>query len=225
MAILKSLISAGDSVADIGANVGVYTREFSLLVGQGGRVYSCEPVVENYHILEDVTRKAGLSNVHLFNAAIASEVGQRQMVIPNLEGFTGYYQAHFSRGDEPGEPETVQVLTIEELWRRKIFTHLDFIKCDVEGAELVVVEGAMLLIEAQLPAWLMEVSRSTSSQIFRTLKSLGYRAFVYNDGLNETENYRDGEFSNYFFIHPRSKIWQRALPHAKLLRSTGVAAT
>src|SRR6266852_5339598 len=84
MAILKSLISAGDSVADIGANVGVYTREFSLLVGQGGRVYSCEPVVENYHILEDVTRKAGLSNVHLFNAAIASEVGQRQMVIPNL---------------------------------------------------------------------------------------------------------------------------------------------
>jgi FkbM family methyltransferase len=225
MEILESLISAGDLVADIGANVGVYTREFSLLVGQSGRVYSCEPVLENYLILEYVTRKAKLSNVQLFNAAIGSKVGQRQMVIPDLEGFTGYYQAHFSRGGEPGESETVQVLTIEELWKSKTFTHLDFIKCDVEGAELVVVEGAMSLIEAQLPAWLMEVSRNTSTQIFTTLKTLGYRAFVYHDGLNETENYRDREFSNYFFLHPKSKIWQRAMPHARLVRSTEIGAT
>jgi len=44
MAILKSLISDGDSVADIGANVGVYTREFSLLVGQGGEFTRASPL-------------------------------------------------------------------------------------------------------------------------------------------------------------------------------------
>jgi FkbM family methyltransferase len=218
MAILKSLIWLGDSVADIGANLGVYTKELSVLVGPSGRVYSCEPIIENYYILESVTRKVRLSNVHLINAAVGSEVGKRQMVIPDLDGFTGYYQAHFSLTDERGVSETVEVVTIEELWKRELFSRLDFIKCDVEGAELTVVEGAMSLIEAQLPAWLMEVSRNTSSEIFAIFKTLGYRAFVYSDGLNETKDYRDKEFSNYFFLHPKSKIWQRALPHARLLR-------
>jgi len=67
----------------------------------------------------------------------------------------------------------------------------------------------------------MKLSRSTSGDIFRILKHLGYRAFVCGDGLNEAENYRDKEFSNYFFLHPKSKIWQRALLHVRLLVRNG----
>src|SRR5215472_4004080 len=58
MALLKSLVVAGDCVADVGANVGAYTMELSHLVGPGGNVYSFEPISENYDILQAVIRKA-----------------------------------------------------------------------------------------------------------------------------------------------------------------------
>ncbi len=213
MAALKFLVCPGDSVADIGANLGVYTKELSLLVGPTGRVYSAEPIRENYQVLESVTRKADLSNVRLFQAAIGSRAGQRQMVIPDLGNWIGYYQAHFSQVGDIGRFDTVEVLTLDELWRSNAISRLDFIKCDVEGAELDVLQGGLVLVEAQLPGWLMEVSRETSGKVFGILRRLGYRAFVYNRGLIQTQSYRDKEFSNYFFLHPNSKLWDRAAPY------------
>ncbi len=215
---LKELVCAGDSVADLGANIGLYTIALSSLVGQNGCVYSCEPISENYQILESVVNQAQLSNVKLFRAAVGSRVGKRNMVIPELGDFRGYFQAHFSETQDGGRSEIVEVLTLDELWRAKVISRLDFIKCDVEGAELGIIEGGMSLMEAQLPGWLLEVSRDTSSEVFRILRDLGYRSFVYDGCLVPTENYRDKEFSNYFFLHPASGVWQRALP---LVRSPG----
>ncbi len=209
---LKELVCAGDSVADLGANIGLYTIALSSLVGQNGCVYSCEPISENYQILECVVNKARLSNVRLFRAAVGSRAGRRNMVIPELGDFRGYFQAHFSETRDSGQSETVEVLTLDELWKAKVISRLDFIKCDVEGAELEIIEGGMTLMKAQAPGWLLEVSRDTSSAVFRILQDLGYRAFVYDSGLVPTENYRDKEFSNYFFLHPTSGVWRRALP-------------
>lgn len=205
---LLQLIRTGDSVADLGANVGLYTMFLASLVGSNGIVYSCEPIHENFQILESVTRKTNLTNVRLFRAALGSRPGLRDMIIPVRDEFTfaGYYQAHFLEGAENGQAEEVKVLTLDELWSNGVIDHLDFVKCDVEGAELDILSGGLSLIKAQLPGWLMEVSRPTSYAVFQAFKELGYQAFVYDGNLLRTENYRDGEFSNYFFLHPDSKI-------------------
>jgi len=212
MEILESIVQKGDSVADIGANIGAYTRELSSLVGPNGFVYAFEPMTENYEILEAVIRKARLSNVSSFRAALGCQLGRSTMVIPDTGGFTGYYLAHFAQSGESGRQETVEVLTLEELWKSKTIQCLHFIKCDVEESELEVIRGGHELIQSQLPGWLLEVSRKTSDEVFYLLRGLGYRAFVYNKRLTPTEGYRDKEFSNYFFFHPNSKIWNRVLP-------------
>jgi FkbM family methyltransferase len=205
MESLKALISAGDSVADIGANVGVYTKELSSLVGPTGHVYSFEPILETFEILATVINKARLSNVSSFNAALSSQLAEHEMVIPDLGGFTGYYWAHFARTGDVGRREKVKVLTLDELWKTNTIGRLNFIKCDVEGGELEVIRGALELIRSQLPDWLLEVSRETSDELFRMLKDLGYRAFVYDNRLVETDGYRDKEYSNYFFLHPKTR--------------------
>ena len=87
--VLENLVRAGSAVADIGANAGVYTFEFSSLVGPDGRVYAFEPISENFEILQAVISKAHLSNVTSFGAALGSIPSQREMVIPALLGFTG----------------------------------------------------------------------------------------------------------------------------------------
>ncbi len=209
---LEQLLRPGDAVADLGANVGLYTVLFSSLVGSGGIVCSCEPILDNFLILQSVVRKAKMTNVRLFRAALGAHSGSREMIIPRSDefAFAGYYQAHFSDGEERGQTERVDVLTLDQLWTETAVDHLDFVKCDVEGAELEIFNGGLSVIKAQLPGWLLEVSRPTSDAVFRAFNELGYRAFVYDGGLLPTEGYRDGEFSNYFFLHPSSKIGQRA---------------
>src|SRR6266581_7664130 len=50
-AILPTLISVGDWVIDVGANVGHYTKRLSELVGPTGRVIAFEPVPETFALL------------------------------------------------------------------------------------------------------------------------------------------------------------------------------
>ena len=49
--IIKHLVSPGDIVLDIGANIGTYAKYLSGLVGQSGKVNSVEPVPQTYAIL------------------------------------------------------------------------------------------------------------------------------------------------------------------------------
>jgi FkbM family methyltransferase len=207
VAVLRSIIHPGDSVADIGANVGAYTNEFSRLVGENGRVHAFEPVAANYDILQAVIRKGRLRNVHPFRMALGAKVEQREIAVPDLGGFTGYYWAHFAKPGERGEK--VEVSTLDEMLRVDTVPTLDFIKCDVEGSEIEVIEGALDVMRTQRPGWLLEVSRDTSKEVFARFKSLGYTAFVYGGKLMKTEGFRDKEFSNYFFFHPQSKLWPR----------------
>lgn len=210
---LKSLVSKGDFVADIGANAGVYTKELSLLVGSQGKVYSFEPVSESYDVLQNVIRKAHLNNVQAFHVALGSDSKQAMIVIPELGGFTGYYWAHFAQPGDTGRSELVNVRTLDGLARESTIQRLNFIKCDVEGSEMDVLYGSTDLIQRCKPGWLIEVSHKTSTEVFSFLRDkFGYHAFVYNGRLIQTAGYRDQEYSNYFFLHHSSAIWHRAQP-------------
>jgi FkbM family methyltransferase len=210
--VLKFLVSSGDSVIDVGANVGAYTKELASLAGPRGWVYAFEPVSENYDILVTVIRKACLSNVRSFHAALGLKSGYGEVTIPDLEGFRGYYWAHLAKPGDLGRREKVEVFALDELWKTGTVPHIDFVKCDVEGGELEVIQGGIEVVRSQCPGWLLEVSRQGSSEVFQLLRGLGYRAFVYDNKLIQTECYRDKEFSNYFFLHPESKMWRRILP-------------
>jgi FkbM family methyltransferase len=212
LAIVRRLVCPGDFALDLGANVGVYTRELSSLVGPEGQIYSFEPVSSNYEILQAVVRIARLRNVKLFHAAVGSLSGQADIVIPERGDFTGYYQAHLAVPTDNGLRECVTVYALDELWKQGLIERADFIKCDIEWGELEALRGAAELIKSLKPALFLEVSRDSSEAVFHLLKVLGYRAFVFSGALRETETYRDREFSNYFFFCAQSSIWKRVIP-------------
>jgi FkbM family methyltransferase len=209
MEMIRNLVCEGDVVADIGANVGVYTHELSLAVGAHGQVFSFEPVSDNYDILTTLALKADLRNVSAYRVALGSTSTECEIVVPDMGGFTGYYWAHMAQPKDKGRREVVKVTTLDNLYRDRIFDRLNFIKCDVEGGELDVIVGGLEIIRSQVPGWLIEVSKDASKDVFEILKDLGYRAYVFDGRLIETRGYRDREFSNYFFLHPRSAAWAR----------------
>src|SRR5215470_17062957 len=69
--ILPTLISAGDWVIDVGANVGHYTKRFSELVGPTGRVIAFEPVPETFALLAANLQVLPKTNATLINAAVS----------------------------------------------------------------------------------------------------------------------------------------------------------
>jgi|ERR1700722_443573 len=216
MGALSALVNSGDFVADLGASIGVFALEFSELVGPSGKVFSFEPIAGNFKILEGVVRKAKLKNVKLYHAAVGAKAGHREMVIPKAEGFSGFYTAHFARESDDGnieDHETVETFTLDDLWRNNAIPKLDFIKADVAGAELEVITGAKSLITKMLPGLLIGVSRRTGEHTFDALKQLGYRPFLYSDRLAETEHYLFENTYHYFFLHPDTKCWERAVSH------------
>ena len=205
---LSLLVRPGDFVADIGANLGAYALELSRLVGPYGRVDSFEPILENFKVLETVRRKRSLLNVHLHRAAISSSAGRRAMVIPKTDGFSGFYTAHLARPGDDGEVETVEILTLDDLLR--IHQRLDFIRAEVSGAELELIRGGPRVLTTSLPGLLLGIARRNGVEVFASLKSLGYKPFVFTDHFEEVRGGFSAQTYLYFLLHPESKCWSFA---------------
>ncbi len=170
----KSFLMPGDTVIDVGANIGVYTRFCSEFVGPSGRVFSLEPVPETFSYLSHNVRSLGLKNVECLNCAASDHDNDSDaMLVPQYSGGGAnlYEAALSSEGNVP-----VRAAKLDTL-----FPSLSpqFIKCDVEGHELACIQGAMGLIHRCHPKWMVEVTRRETFELF---ESLGYIAFSYGEG-------------------------------------------
>ena len=166
--ILPQLVQSTDVCWDIGANAGMYTVALSKLAR---KVIAFEPVPHNFSTLQQATTLAGLPNVELHRLAISDRPGRARFSVPVDQGFYGgYYMAALH---DEGELE-VEADTIDGLIA-KGFAEPHFIKCDVEGAEARVVNGAKALIARRPPIWLLE---SLDGGVLPLMESLGYTAHV-----------------------------------------------
>src|SRR5713226_1445855 len=159
----RYLIKAGDRVVDVGANIGAYTKLLSEWVGPGGSVHSYEPIPETCSYLHNNVRKFGMVNVVVHNAAVSSRAGKLKMRVPS----SNFYQARLSsEGDIP-----VRSVCLDEEFSS--LGSVSFIKCDAEGHEREVIEGAVKLIQRDRPAWLIE---TWDEAVILRMTEFGYRA-------------------------------------------------
>ena len=106
--ILDELISAGDWVIDIGANVGHYPKRLSDLVGPQGRVIAVEPVPETFTLLAANVSLFQHRNVTLLNLAASDRTAVVGIRIPTLAtGLKNYYEAAVTMHESE-----LQVLTV-----------------------------------------------------------------------------------------------------------------
>ena len=208
---IKSIVKLGDTVIDVGANIGSYTFFLSKMVGMGGKVHSIEPIPSTFEILKYVIKKFALNNVSAISYAVSSEDAMAKMAIPKYDnGAENYYQSHIidaSHADNFRLFE-VEIKKLDSLFMGKI-DRLTFIKIDVEGHELNVIKGAKGLISRFKPALLIEVSEnpdnesSSSYQLFKELLMEGYLPYFF-DGEKLKARKKGEQSINYFFL-PRER--------------------
>jgi len=207
--IVQKLISPGDTVIDIGANIGFYTRFLSGQVGPAGRVYSFEPIPQTFEILANNVRKIAITNAELLNYALSDTDRSETMVIPTYRwGSECWYDARVKteRADPSWRTIKVKTIRLDNLFAgaaRKIA----FIKCDANYHELAVLRGALATIRASRPAMLIEVSpdpdnpSTTAFETFNLLRGEGYRPYCFDGSTLDAR--RAGQRSqNYFFLTP-----------------------
>ncbi|OHB82103.1 MAG: hypothetical protein A2Z38_10425 [Planctomycetes bacterium RBG_19FT_COMBO_48_8] len=206
--VVRYLVKSGDAVIDIGANVGVYSKILSELVGPDGHVYSIEPFPPTFEILCYNVRKLRLDNVEAINVALSDSQAVVTMALPyDSSGAETHYRASIVTDRmEKGKTETanIQAITIDSRFLSASGT-ISFIKCDVEGHELACIKGAAKFLAQSKPAWLIEVSGepdntdSAAHHVFKILHDHGYSAWWYDGG--KLRKRRPGDKStNYFFL-------------------------
>jgi len=206
--VVKYLVKPGDTVIDIGANVGVYTKILSELVGLEGQVYSIEPFPSTFEILCYNVRKLRLDNVEPINVAISDSESIVTMALPyDSSGAETHYRAAVITNPEKKDKTkatNVQTTTIDSRFLSTVET-ISFIKCDVEGHELACIKGAAKFLTRSKAAWLIEISgepddmNSAAYNVFKIFHDWGYSAW-WHDGSKLRKRCPGDKSTNYFFL-------------------------
>lgn len=205
--IIKYLLKPGNCVVDIGANIGIYTKYLSELVGNYGSVFSIEPIPLTFDILSYNIKKLGLKNVNLFKIAISDTIGENIMQVPLYDtGGENFYEASIVKENINNSLRHIKVesKTIDSLFD-KTSLKISFIKLDTEGHELECIKGAINTIQRFKPAWLIEISqdlddlKTKSYETFKLLNQYGYLPYWF-DGSKLNKRSLGDKSINYFFL-------------------------
>ena len=129
-------------LVDIGGNVGAYAQEF-LKHFPDSSVHIFEPSSHNVNILNSLF--SSLSGVNIVGSALSDKTGELTLYADKpgsgLGSLSKRRLGHF--GIEMNEEEVVPVLRFDEYWKQfsSTFPVIDYVKIDVEGHELSVLEG------------------------------------------------------------------------------------
>jgi FkbM family methyltransferase len=200
--ILSDVLERGDSVVDIGANVGWVTEKASWLVGPRGRVHSFEPSPTTVRLLRRRVAALRLDNVVINQFALGSSEGTA-ILHEFAENFGGSSSLALGEETAPGQHlarETlVEVQTLDAYLLRARLGAVRLIKMDVQGAEVQVLQGAAKMLSAQRPALFVEVERGASAafgygpaELLNTIAALKYEMYSWrNEGLKTVRSEED----------------------------------
>lgn len=126
---------------DVGANVGFYALLGSVLVG-GGKVFAFEPLPSNVAYLRQHLALNHIRNVEVFELAISDE-----NAIASFEDESTGSMGHLSGVGQI----KVQTVTLDSLLQQRKILPPDYIKMDIEGAELRALKGAERCVRQHRP--------------------------------------------------------------------------
>jgi FkbM family methyltransferase len=174
-AMIHKIVSAGSTCVDVGANLGIHTLAMSAATGPGGHVFAIEPqAVALKHL---TLNTAGCTNVSIVPAAAGKTCAPKSVrMCPPVHGNMGATSIDFKGAH--GFGELLDVVTVDSLAQTK---PVSFIKIDVEGYEMQVLQGATTTIRNARPLMLVEIQErclvqagTSTAAVMRWLMGQGY---------------------------------------------------
>jgi FkbM family methyltransferase len=190
---IRKYVATGDTVYDIGANIGYVSLSLAKRVGLGGRVIAFEPVPRNIALLRTNIANNQLSNIRVFDVAVSDRQGEA--IIRILDNFSMASLA-WHKNDPSAIELVVKTVAIDDLVRAGVLPEPSFVKIDVEGAEGSALLGMRRTIAAARPVVFIESSDVGRETTWQLLCDLGYRcqAAITGKWVQAFEQYRHSDF-------------------------------
>lgn len=208
--LIRRTVKQGQSVIDVGANIGFFTIMLADCVGPSGRVHAFEPLPRNFGLLEQSVAENDFQNrVTIECAAVGAEPGRMHLISPcRTNNWGGPYLRTGNDLMPPGH-EAREVVVVQ-LDRHSLRRPISFVKLDAEGAELMVLQGARSILQTDRPLvlaemnpkQLQEVSRCSANDLIGEMASTGYVCNLLGTGGSQSRitHYDTDRLANVLFL-------------------------
>ncbi|HEY0180347.1 MAG TPA: FkbM family methyltransferase [Dokdonella sp.] len=192
-AVLRERLRPGDTMLDVGANVGVMTMLAARCVGPRGRVVAVEPIARNRVLLERAAQANGFGWVETVAAAASDRAGE---IVLRTHPTTSNAARPAAAGerllDASGADARVPAVALDDVLGA--LERLDLVKIDAEGMEPLVVRGLARTLERFRPVLVSEfhpwaIERAAGEPpldgVRRLLRLYPEAAVLHRDGTRE----------------------------------------
>jgi FkbM family methyltransferase len=196
------LIQKGDTVIEAGANVGYFTQLFAQIIGKSGELHTFEPAPSTFTDLKRHCVQAQLPRFPYLNClGLSNKEGAATIHMPKGDsGQASLIPHHIGSWGHLNTSSTHSILltTLDAYVEQNKLQKLDFLKLDIEGAELLALEGSLRSLERFHPLIHTEVCShflkdfgANVNDLIRLLENLGYdRFFAYETDINNPSDLR-----------------------------------
>lgn len=183
MRFFKHVLSAGETVIEVGGHIGYLTMWFAELVGPTGQVKVFEPGENNLRYLRENIRD--MPNVELLEFAVADADGTARFFEEGLTGqnnsLLGDYQRfgsnrRFAYSRQEYRERSVRTIRLDT-FLSKLSWQTSLVKIDIEGAEFLALAGATKLLAEQRPVLMVEITER-AGEVTDLLRGHGYELFT-----------------------------------------------
>lgn len=185
--LLERILKPGMICIDVGANLGEVTLHMASKVGVGGMVYAFEPVSPIYERLKLHIEKHVKQNIiKAFQLALSNKTGRAPIHFSDVLNDNQGLATLLDTGAEKsltlcGEVTTT---TLDEFAAQQNIRKVDLVKIDIQGAEILLLEGGRNVFTDLSPEILIEISPSDlkyaskdSRDLIRLLEKYGYTVY------------------------------------------------
>jgi FkbM family methyltransferase len=221
---LADLLSGAPVCLHVGASDGRHSYVMTQ-VAPKARIYAFEPSAFSFEVLKLTVALHGIADrVTPVHAAVGDKPGRMLLVTPRkISGRMGRAYAFVAEAapkgkvrpdleDTGSEVQPTPVVTLDGFCAERGIDRVDFIRMDIEGAELMALNGARGILDRDRPSVLLEIHPvmlaarfgGTAEAVLELFSRRGYRMFALNgDRLEERFTVVEGKpWKDYFFIHP-----------------------
>lgn len=180
-AAIEDVVKPGETVVDVGANIGYVSLLASHLVGRSGEVIAIEASPSIFRQLTKNIEANGASNIKLLNVAVSDKRGLLRLY-HGKDGNCGMASTTWEEGLKL-EAE-VQAFPLDEILTPAQCKAASLIKIDIEGGELPVLSRLMDTLDLYSPTLKILVELNSihdpagAKQIFDRMLSNGFKAFA-----------------------------------------------
>ncbi len=189
-AFIRATVQPGQSVIDLGTNVGYFTMHMAERVGPTGKVYGFEPLPRNADMAaQSIAENRFEGRVVLHRVAVGAAPGTAHLLyeIDTMHSGGSYLVEDSHTGLVGHAVREVDLVTLDQLDMQR---PIGFIKMDIEGAEALACRGAEAILREDRPIVMAElnpdlyprVSGCTPTEFITEMAGRGYACYLLENG-------------------------------------------